>query len=269
MEHIQLTSPNLEKIYNTVLDIDDKLQLAPTSNGVHINARFESHLTGLPIGDALSFRQEALNYLKDTGAISKYYPELLNPITLYGGLFPAVEVHVNRDRFDVCKRKIIRAFKARYKGASSGVTRGHVAAAVHELSQVQFRWPSKGNATHLIVLYKKRSEKVTLERAERAVLHQLITEIRTKHGPKVSPAEHGQVSTEELQRVIRKNCSASEAGVESYLRKVISELRRKLTAAAKKLGVNVAARYVVEYKPFRTREGGFYRLSIPARNLLT
>lgn len=112
---------NVAKFYNTVLDIDDQLQLN-ASTEVEISPRFESyrHSLGSKFDD-LRFREEALIYLKRVGAIDDFDPPHLHPL-LFSDLKPVIRVSLNIKRFSEVKQRIIEEYEARKNEPSTAST---------------------------------------------------------------------------------------------------------------------------------------------------
>jgi len=131
-----------------------------------------------------------------------------------------------------------------------------------EPSRAKLRWPSNGRTAAVIVVCGRRSRKVPLERAERVVLHCLISRIRRdgRRGGLNTPG--GLVRKEELVEAMKRFCVMSNDGADAYLRKTLSELRGKLMEAAKSLGVSLDRYSVIEHRTSRKKlsKDSSYRL---------
>lgn len=112
----------LAKIHNTVLDIDDKLQIDPGPE-VQITPTFRDHLHSI-LGqfNHLEFREDALKYLKRVGVISSYYPVRLDP-ALFADHRSGVRVTVDVQRFREFKPRIAKEYHIKAKEAAPASAR--------------------------------------------------------------------------------------------------------------------------------------------------
>ncbi len=95
-----LSPLNLAKIYCTVLDIDEKLQVNPTALMTRISTDFRSHSPFLAYSfSSYEYRTDALTYLKNKDVIRNFGPDI------YGINF---DVTVSVSRFQEFKDRVIR-----------------------------------------------------------------------------------------------------------------------------------------------------------------
>lgn len=102
-----LSQANLAKIYGTVMDIEDKLQVNPDST-VEIDWYFRNRPKVIEDLDRLECRMDALTFLQNWGAISSHNCNRLTPMT-----GESISVSVNIQEFQKFKQKISEVYKAK------------------------------------------------------------------------------------------------------------------------------------------------------------
>ena len=104
--NLRILSPvNLAKIYCTVLDIDDKLQITPSST-VCIDLQFRNVPRALGRFNVVDYRLDALTYLKNCGVVEKHD---CTPLSHMAGDY--INVTVDIPRFQEFKTQITAAYK--------------------------------------------------------------------------------------------------------------------------------------------------------------
>jgi len=113
-----------------------------------------------------------------------------------------------------------------------------------------------------IITRGRRRIMFSLERAESRVLSRLITSASSERTKRSQPtARKGWVSSKRLVRLLTTR-SGSQADAAAYLRKTISELRRKIAEALRPLDRAADRLDVIQYKRHPTHKHGFYRLGL-------